>query len=199
LSWPPFLKAELINAIYKCNNSSTPSLDKLLWNHLKAIMKDDGCTNKLIDIANICINLGHWPFHFKTLTTIIIPKLNKMLYDSTKSFCPIVLLNTTGKLFEKMIRERLQFLLISNNFVHPCQLGGLKHYSSTDAGVALTHIIQSGWVKNLYTSTVAFDITQFFPSLNHQLLSFILNKVGFDHKVSKFFSNYLVNRKTKYL
>ena len=130
---------------------------------------------------------------------IIISKLNKMSYDFTKSFCPIVLLNTTGKLFEKIIGEWLQFLSISNNFVYLCQLGGLKHCSSADARVTLTHIIQSGWVKNLYTSTVAFDITQFFSFFNHQLLPLILNKVGFDHKVSKFFSNYLVNRKTKYL
>jgi len=51
----------------------------------------------------------------------------------------------------------------------------------------------------LYTSIVAFDIAQFFSFLNHQLLPLILNKVGFDYKVSKFFSNYLVDRKTKYL
>ena len=51
----------------------------------------------------------------------------------------------------------------------------------------------------MYTSTVAFDNAQFFPSLNHQLLSLILDKMDFDHKVSKFFNNYLVNRKTKYL
>jgi len=130
---------------------------------------------------------------------IVIPKPNKTSYDSTKLFCPIVLLNTTGNIFEKIIGEQLQFLSISNNFVYLCQLGGLKYHSSTDTGVALIHIIRSGWVKNLYNSTVAFDITQFFPSLNHQLLPLILNKVGFDHKVLKFFSNYLVDRKTKYL
>ena len=35
-------------------------------------------------------------------------------------------------------------------------------------------------------------IAQFFPSLNHCLLSCILGKAGFDPKVKKFFSNYLV-------
>jgi len=68
-----------------------------------------------------------------------------------------------------------------------------------DAGVALTHIICSGWVKNLTTSTLAFDIVQFFPFLNYQLLPLILDKVGLDHKISTFFKNYLVGRKTKYL
>ena len=46
---------------------------------------------------------------------------------------------------------------------------------------------------------LVFDIMQFFPLLNHQLLLLILNKARFDWKVSTFFSNYLVNRKTKYL
>jgi len=45
---------------------------------------------------------------------------------------------------------------------------------------------------------LAFDIMQFFSSLNHQLLSLILDKADFDHKVSCFFKNYLVDRKTKY-
>ena len=48
------------------------------------------------------------------------------------------------------------------------------------------------------TSTLAFDIAQFFPSLNHWLLPLIIRKAEFDPKVSCFFSNYLVGRKTQY-
>ena len=40
---------------------------------------------------------------------------------------------------------------------------------------------------------------QFFSLLNHHLLSLIIDKVGLNHKVSVFFKNYLVGRKTKYL
>lgn len=47
-------------------------------------------------------------------------------------------------------------------------------------------------------STLVFDIAQFFPLLNHHLLSAILGKAGFDLKVINFFSNYLVDRKTSY-
>ena len=46
---------------------------------------------------------------------------------------------------------------------------------------------------------LVFDIAQFFPSLNHYLLLLILDKAGFDPKVSRFFRNYLIGRKTKYL
>ena len=66
-------------------------------------------------------------------------------------------------------------------------------------GVVLTHFIHTGWVKNLLTSTLVFDIVQFFPSLNYQLFPLILNKAGFNSKILSFFYNYLVGRKTKYL
>ena len=71
--------------------------------------------------------------------------------------------------------------------------------STTDMGIVLTHFIQLEQVKNLSTSTLAFDISQFFLLLNHQLLPLIINKVGLNHKVSTFFKNYLVGKKTKYL
>jgi len=59
-------------------------------------------------------------------SSIIIPKPNKASYDSPKIFCPIVLLNMIGKLIEEVISKRLQFQVILKNFIHPCQLGGLK-------------------------------------------------------------------------
>ena len=57
-----------------------------------------------------------------------------------------------------------------------------------------------GWVKNHTTSTLAFNITQFFLLLNYYPLSSILDKAGFDSKVLIFFQNYysLVGKKTKY-
>jgi len=65
-------------------------------------------------------------------------------------------------------------------------------------GVALTHVICSGWVKNRTTSILAFNIAQFFPSLNHHLLTLSLEKVGFDSRVTSFFMDFLVQRKTNY-
>ena len=187
-----------MNVLTKCNNSSTPSLDKLSWSHLKHVFKDKVCLNNIIRITNTCLDLDHWLSYFKISTTIVIPKPNKSSYDMPKFFRPIILLNTLGKLIEKVIGDRLQFHAISNNFIHQSQLGGLKFKSTMDADIVLTYIICSGWVKNLPTSILAFDITQFFLLLNHHLLSLILRKAGFDPQVVKFFSNYLISRKTHY-
>lgn len=97
------------------------------------------------------------------------------------------------KLIEKVIGERLQVHSISSNFIHSNQLEGLKQWSIIDAGLYLTHLIYTRWVKDLYTSALAFDIAQFFLLLNYWL------KVGFNLRISSFFSNYLMSRKTQYV
>ena len=142
--WIPFSKEEFISLIAKCNNLSAPSPDKLLWRHLKHILKDKSCLKRIINIANTCFELGHWPDHFKTSITIVIPKLNKASYNSPKLFRPIVLLNTLGKLIKKVISERLQFHVLLNNFIHQSHLGGFKFKATSDAGIMLTYFIHMG-------------------------------------------------------
>ena len=185
--------------IRSTSNSSIPGLDKLLWNHLKSVLKHDNCLTNIIKIANTCINLGYWPNHFKRLTMVIIPKPNKLSYNSSKLFRPIFLLNTLGKLIEKVIGDRLQFHIAVNDFIYPSQLGRLKFKSTINTGISLIYIIYLGWTKNTTTSTLVFNISQFFLSLNHWLLMNIIHKVGLDNHVVKFFGNYLINRKTNYL
>jgi len=109
LPWNQFSEEEFTHAIAKCNNSSAPDPDKLSWRYLKYILKDKLCLGNIIKIANMCIKVGYWPTHFKSLTTIVIPKPNKAMYNIPKSSRPIVLLNTLGKLIEKVIDNRLQF------------------------------------------------------------------------------------------
>jgi len=198
MTWLKFFEEEFTHAIINCNDLSAPGPDRVSWGHLKHVIKNKSCLRNIICIANACFDLGHWLNHFKKSTTIIIPKPNKFTYDLLKSFRPIVLLNTLGKLIEKVIGERLQFQAIVNNFIHQSQLGGLKFKTTSDASIVLTHFIRIGWIKHLLTSTLAFDITQFFPSLNHHFISLILDKAGFGPLVINFFSNYLVNRKTSY-
>jgi hypothetical protein len=69
---------------------------------------------------------------------VVILKPGKLLYDTPKVFCPIILLNTLGKLFEKMLFNRLQFKAAEYGVLHPNQLGGFCQNSTKDAGCFLT-------------------------------------------------------------
>ena len=194
--WNFFSREKFISVINKCSNFSALGPNRISWKHLKTIVKDNKYLDNIVNITNVYINLGYWLMYFKISLSIIISKHNKTSYDFLKSFYLIVLLNILGKLIEKFISKYLQFYIIVNNFVHPYQLRELIQQSTTDRGIFLIYIIHSGWIKNLQKSTLAFNITQFFPYLNHQLILYILDKAGFNPKVSLFISDYLVGRKT---
>jgi len=70
--------------------------------------------------------ISHWPNHFKESLSVIILKLGKALYATPKSFNPIVLLNTLGKLFEKMLSKRLQFEGVHYGTFQPNQFRGIS-------------------------------------------------------------------------
>jgi retron-type reverse transcriptase len=170
----------------------------VLWFHLKHWCRLPGVAQLFTRIAEACLNLGHWPFHFKSSLSVIIPKLGKPSYSMPKAFRPIVLLNTLGKLVEKMLARRLQFDVVAHDVFHPNQFGGVAQRSTGDTGVYLTHLVRAGWAKGLTTSVVAFDIAQFFPSINHSVLLEVVPRSGFPPCVKNFFRSYLVGRLTTY-
>jgi len=84
IHWPPFSKQEFIDAIAKYSSSSTPGPDHIAWRHLKSLITNERCLQKIVNIANACIELEFWPSHFKSSNTVVIPKPNKINYDSPK-------------------------------------------------------------------------------------------------------------------
>ena len=119
IEWLPFTSQGFKDAIAKCSNASSHSPDHVTWRHLKPLISDNTCLGKIVNIVNACITVGYWPDQFKESTLVVIPKPNKVSYNTPKAFRPIVLLNTTGKLIEKVISHRLQFHLSANGFLDP--------------------------------------------------------------------------------
>ncbi|CAA7268136.1 unnamed protein product [Cyclocybe aegerita] len=167
--WADFSEHELLSALKRCSNSSAPGPDHVTWVHLKELLKDKHVLALFIVLANACLQVGHWPCIFKESLSVIILKPNKPSYAVPKAFRPIVLLITFGKLIEKMIANRIQFDTVKHDIFHPNQLG-------------------TGWVKGLQTSALAFDITQFFPSINHEMFMAVLRKQGFSPVLVEFFT-----------
>ena len=140
----PFSLLEIQEVLKACSNVSTSDSDHITWQYLKVILANNTCAIGILFLANTCLSLYHWPRHFKKLVSMIIPKLGKPAYDTPKAFRPIVLLNTLGKLIEKMVARRLQFDTIKYGILHPNQLGGVAQWSTEDAGVFLTYLVQVG-------------------------------------------------------
>jgi hypothetical protein len=102
--WAEFSVQEMEDALKGCTKNSTLGPNHITWRLVKRFLRTSGgFGNAIVKIANSWFKMGHWLDHFKKSVSIIIPKPGKPTYDKAKSFRPIVLLNTIGKLIEKMI------------------------------------------------------------------------------------------------
>ena len=101
--WCPFSMLELTQALHACLFTSAPGPDHVTWGMLKHLLANPCIARLFLALAEACIQVGHWLAHFKESLLVIILKLGKASYSTPKLFHPIVLLNTIGKLVEKIL------------------------------------------------------------------------------------------------
>ncbi|KAI5115442.1 hypothetical protein M0805_008990 [Coniferiporia weirii] len=85
-------------------------------------------------------------------------KLNKKDPFSLRSYRPITLKETLGKLLEKMIANQLQFLANEENWLPPNQYSGHQGHSVYDASQHLLQIVEHAHSKGLICSILVVDI-----------------------------------------
>ena len=82
--------------------------------------------------------------------------------------------------------------------MHPCQFGGAIQHATTDAGVQLVHNIRQGWLRNLDSTVLLFDVSSFYTSVQWEPLVAILRKQGFASEFCDFMVEYLKDRVTSF-
>jgi len=101
--WKPFSMLELSQVLHACSSMLALGPDHVTWGMLKHLTTNPCIASLFLGMAEACIQVGHWPAHFKESLSVIIPKLGKASYSTPKSFHLIVLLNTLGKLVENAL------------------------------------------------------------------------------------------------
>ena len=71
------------------------------------------------------------------------------------------------------------------------QFGGRSNSSSLDAGLSLTHDIQTTQKKGLVSSFLAVDVKGFFDHVNHQRLCDVLYHKGFPPNIVSWVKSFL--------
>lgn len=107
-----------------------PGQDGVLDVILKHVIKER--PELLLGTLSKCLQEGHFPSTWKESRLVLLRKRSKPL-DQPFSYRPICLKNTVGKLFERIIKNRLEVHLDQNRAISGKQFGFRKSRSTVDA------------------------------------------------------------------
>ena len=96
-------------------------------------------------LTTTCWKLGYFPGRFKSARTVCLRKPGKGVYNLAKAWCPIALLNTTGKLMEAIAAARLSKLAEEASLLPAIQMGFRKGRSTEIALFFLTSQVEQVW------------------------------------------------------
>ncbi|MCP4985059.1 MAG: hypothetical protein GY928_03010 [Colwellia sp.] len=125
----PFTIKELHHAISKLPDHSSPGPDNIPNAALKKLPQTT--KNYLLNTINSLWKKGQHPNTCKNATIIPILKPDKPA-ATTSSYRPIALTNGISKIYERMIKSRLQHYLETNNLLNSNQSGFRENRSTED-------------------------------------------------------------------
>ena len=185
----PFTLAELMTALQKSHDTATGP-DQVHYQLLKHL--PDECLRTLLDLYNDVWDTGNIPPPWKEATVIPIPKPGK---DHTKAinYRPIALTSCLCKTMERMLNDRLVYVLEYNGLITDFQCGFRKNRSTTDHLVRLETFIRDAFVKKEHVAVFfylekAYDTTWKYGILKD------LHDLGFRGRLPEFILNFLGDR-----
>ena len=189
----PFTEYDVSRTIQYLANKA-PGISKLKKIHFTNL--PNNIIKKITHLFNCCYAIGLYPSQFKYAEIILIPKAEGSLKDPT-NYRPISLINFMGKIFAKLLNEKLVKHLENNNIIKESQHGFRKHRSSTTLLTNLYERISREKANNKKTliSLVLRDTRKAFDKVWHQGLIYKIMQTGIESPMIRILANFLNNRK----
>lgn len=151
----------------------------------------------LIRLFNLLISMSYFPEAWKVAEVIFFLKPNKKS-DSPKSYRPVCLLQNISKVLEKIINNRLNYVLENNNILHPNQFGFREGKNTEQCLNFLLKTVDSYRTNYKYIAIVSFDYTGAFDRADWSLIKDAIKSYEIDEYLSNIIGSYLRNRKIQY-
>lgn len=153
----------------------------------------------LAQLFTACLEVGYHPPCFKESITVVLRKPQKPAYTTPKAYRPIALLNTIGKLLEKIVANRMSTTLEEKNLLPEGQMGGRPRRSTLTAMELLVEKIRTIWQKDKkqVASLLCLDISGAFDYVSHDRLIHIMGKMGLPGWMTRFTRSFLTGRTTR--
>ena len=128
---PPITLREVTEAIRHMPGRKAPGKDTVPSHLLHRI--SPCIAEALQHLYNACLRLHYCLQHFRESITVTLRKPGKSDYGQVKSYRPVALLNTLGKVMESILARRLSYVVEKHNLLPPQHMGGRRGVSTEQA------------------------------------------------------------------
>ena len=149
------------------------------------------------EVYNICLNSGYYPKAWKAAIGIMLPKPNKDPQVAI-NYRPISLLKCVGKIYEKVIANRLVQHMEDEGHFNKWQRAYLRQKEAGEHVFRLGTTAKKSTEGKWYTGAVLLDVEKAFDSVWHAGLKYkIITKYGLPNKMLRILSSFVDDRTIK--
>ena len=190
-TFPPITLPEL-KLIIKNQKQKAPGRTGITATHLKKLPTN--MLTFLLYIFNMSLSMGYFPDSYKHAIMIFIPKGSGSQHK-VQNYRPISLLETQGKLLDKLINRRLIHYLELNNYTDDHQ-HGFRTGRGTHTALAEFYetLVNKRHVKNSNTDVVLRDVSKAFDKVWHNGLKYKLIQINLHTCFLRILCNFLDDR-----
>lgn len=153
---PLFSEEELAKAIVSMKNKKAPGPDGIPSEVLKIVYQLN--PELLLQMYNSCLSEGVFSSRWKTARLVLISK-GKGDPELPSSYRPLCMLDTAGKVFEKLIRARLTAAIKVAGDLSPRQYGFRVGLSTIDAIQEVTEAVKRAESHNHFSRRIVLLVT----------------------------------------
>ena len=153
---------------------------------------------EILELFNKCLSEGTVPSCWKVSKLVLLPKPGKDL-DSPAAYRPICLLNEVGKLYERVVLNRVMTHLKNvGPDLHEHQYGFRPGRSTTDVIKRVKDILKGSVKQGGIALAVSVDIVNAFNSMPWKAIGDGLRSHGLPAYIIKTITSYVAGRTTEY-
>lgn len=192
----PFNEEELAEAASSLANRKAPGPDGIPAEVLKVMARV--CPQLLLNMYNKCLKEGIFPKQW-TIQKLVLINKGKGDPNSPSSYRPLCMLDTAGKLLEKLLKARLQSVIQVAGDLSSRQYGFRKGRSTVDAVQEVVAAVGAAQRGNHHSRRIALlatlDVKNAFNSASwNNMLKALHQKFKVPHYLLHIVNNYLKER-----
>ena len=183
---------EIKSALKQFDPKKTPGEDGLTSDILIRVFNK--FPQSFTELYNACLKQGQFPTQWKQSIILPIVKPGKEDIPDVTKYRPISLLNVGGKLLERLMINRIQHHLFSNNMLNPNQFGFIPQKNTIDAALSVKEFITNSLTAKKSVVVTSLDVKGAFDAAWWPSILFNLKNLNCPRNLYNLVRDYFHNR-----